>query len=453
MKTILPAKEYITQLWGHPNPKDAVYRLMKYLLKVNVDDGVLLHNTVTGQLIHLKHEEADLLLSLPGKPTEAMRELIADHFLVPEDFDEYSSVKQLRRIYQSRDTSSAINHYVILPTTFCNARCFYCYESDYPHVHMTKETADKLLEYIVEHRKGKDVILNWFGGEPLIGIQRIDQISQGLKDRGIPYKSSMISNGYLFDEETVAKAAELWKLERIQITLDGPEEVYNRIKAYTNAKDNPYHRVLRNTELLADKGIRVNIRLNVGTHNVEDIRMLIEELGKRFSEKREISAYISMLYDGMGFEPVKRSLEDTIELLRIQDVFDKRMKELHLFNEKWKVPSLEYRQCIADNPHAVVIQPDGGFCRCEHENVLESYGNLDDGVLDSQKSLKWKDNIERTDHCNECPIYPSCYVLRHCINADKECVEEFTKRSFSTHEEHLRSVYQKSLEEKKNEKV
>ena len=453
MKTILPAKEHITQLWGRPSPKDAVYRLMKYLLRFEVEDGLLLQNTVTGQFIHLTHEEADLLLNLPCKPTEAMRELIADHFLVPDNFNEYSSVKQLRRIYQSRDTGDSINHYVILPTTFCNARCFYCYESDYPHVHMTKETADKLIEYIAEHRKGKNVVLSWFGGEPLVGIQRIDQISQGLKDRGILYKASMISNGYLFDEETVAKAAELWKLERIQITLDGPEEVYNRIKAYTNAKDNPYHRVLRNAELLADKGIRVNFRLNIGKHNVEDIRILIEELGKRFSEKREISAYISMLYDSKGFEPVKRSLEDTIELLKIQDEFEKRLKELNLYYESWKVPSLGFRQCIADNPHAVVIQPDGGLCRCEHENVLESYGNLDEGILDTKALLKWNDNIERSNHCDECPIYPFCYVLRHCINADKECVEEFTKRYFSTQEEHLRAVYQKSLEEKKNEKV
>ncbi len=253
MKTILPAKEFVTRLWGRPKPKDTVYRLMRYLLRIDVDDGLLLHNTVTGQLIHLTEKEKDLLSTLPGKPAEIIRELIADHFLVPESFDEYSSVKQLRRILQSRETGDAVNHYVILTTTFCNAHCFYCYESDYPRVHMTEETAEKLIQYIAEHRQGKDVILNWFGGEPLVGVKRIDQISQGLKDRGIPYKSSMISNSYLFDEDMITRAVELWRLERVQITLDGPEEVYNRIKAYVNASENPYQRVLRNAELLAKK--------------------------------------------------------------------------------------------------------------------------------------------------------------------------------------------------------
>ena len=453
MKTILPAMEFITQLWGHPNPKDTVYRLMKYLLRIDVDDGLLLHNTVTGRLIHLTDTEKDLLSTLPGKPTESMRELIADHFLVPESFDEYSSVKQLRRILQNRETGNAVNHYVILPTTFCNARCFYCYESDYPRVHMTEETAEKLIQYIAEHRNGKDVILSWFGGEPLVGVKRIDQISQGLKDRGIPYKSSMISNGYLFDEDMITRAAELWQLERIQITLDGPEKVYNRIKAYVNASDNPYQRVLRNAEMLAEKGIRVNFRLNVGFHNKEDIRVLIEELGERYSGKPHISGYLSILYEGAGFEPVERSLAETIELVKIEDEFTARMKELKLVHDKWKAPSLEFKQCIADNPHAIVIQPDGGFCKCEHENILDSFGNLDTGILDLQKPLKWKESIEMSDNCSECPIYPACYMLRYCVNGDKMCVDEYIQRYMSTHVKHLHSVYLKSLEEKENEKV
>ena len=453
MKSILPAKEFITRLWGRPNPKDTVYRLMKYLLRFSVEDGVLLHNTVTGQLIHMTDEEAGLLDNLPAKPTDAMRELIADHFLVPNNFDEYSSVKQLRKILQSRETGDAINHYVILPTTFCNAHCFYCYESDYPRVHMTEETADKVINFIADHHEGKEVIINWFGGEPLVGIKRIDQISQGLKDREIPYASSMISNGYLFDEETVTKAVELWKLERVQITLDGPEEVYNRVKAYMNAAENPYQRVLKNIELLVDKGVRVNIRLNLGFHNIEDIRTLIEELGKRYSGKHLVSGYLSMLFDGEGFEPVQRSQNDTIELAKVMDALAERMRDLNLFHDKWKAPSLEFKQCIADNPHALVIQPDGGFCRCEHENVLESYGNLDEGVLDPQKPIIWKETIERSDHCDDCPVYPACFLLSHCFNSERECVNEYIERYISSHERHLRTVYLNSLEEKENEKV
>lgn len=453
MKTITPAKDSISKIWGCPKPKDTVYRLLKYLLQVDVEDGVLLHNCVTGQLILLTNEEAEILSTLPQKPTETMRELIANHFLVPEDYDEYSSVKQLRKVFQIQNAGDAINHYVILPTTFCNAHCFYCYESDYPRVHMTEETANKLVEYIAEHRKDKNVVINWFGGEPLVGIERIDQISQALKDRGIPYSSSMITNGYLLDEETVSRCVELWKTTRIQITLDGTEEIYNQTKAYVNAKENPFQRVLRNIDLLSSKNIQVSIRLNVFFHNIDDIQTLIEDLGKRYSGKKNVSVYLSMLFDGQGYEPVKRSLEDTVTLVEIIEKMEKRVSELGLSHDRLKVPSLEFKQCIADSPHSIVIQPDGGFCRCEHENVLESYGNLDEGILNPQKPLIWKEIIERSEHCDECPLYPACYHLRYCMNADKPCIEAFQTKFRKRDERLIRSVYQKRLEEKENEKV
>lgn len=453
MKTIVPAKEVIAQLWGSPKPKDTAYRLMKYLLKISVEDGLLLHNNVTGHLIFLTNKESALLSALPAKPTEDLRELIANHFLVPEDYDEYSSVKQLRKIYQRRDTGDSINHYVILPTSFCNAHCFYCYESDYPRVHMSEETAGKLVDFIAEHRKGMGVVINWFGGEPLVGIRRIDQISQALKDRGIPYTSSMISNGYLFDEEIVNRCVDLWKMTRIQITLDGTETVYNQVKAYADAEGSPFQRVLRNIDLLADKGIRVNIRLNIGVYNIEDIRVLIEELGKRYSENDHVTVYLSMLYDGKGFEPVSRPVEDTVRLLKIMDEFTERLIQLQLHRDKWKVPSLEVKQCIADSPHAIVIQPDGSFCRCEHENILDSYGNLDQGVLDRQKPGIWKEIIEKTDHCAECPLYPNCYTLRHCINGDRICNEALRSRLRTEHQKHLLLTYNKSMEESENERV
>ena len=449
MKTIIPAKEYISQLWGAPKPKETVYRLMKYLLQVEVEDGILLHNCVTGQLVLLTNTEAELLPGLPARFTEPMQELIAGHFLVPENFDEYRSVNQLRKIYQSRSTGDAINHYVILPTTFCNAHCFYCYESDYPRIHMTEETADKLIDYIDEHRDGKEVVIGWFGGEPLVGIQRIDQISQGLKDREIPFKASMITNGYLFDEGIIERAINLWNLQRVQITLDGTEEIYNRVKAYANVKENPYQRVLRNIDLLSKRKIQVTIRLNVDFYNKEDIRRLIEDLGKRYSGNEHIFVYMNMLFNHQGFEPVHHSQEDMIELIQVIDDYTGRLNKLKVgSSEGENIPFLRFSQCMADNPHTVEVQPDGSFCRCEHENVNDSYGNIEEGILDPEKLLKWQENIERSDYCPECSIYPFCFLLKRCMNAETPCIEGIRLRRTGMYKQVIKSVYQRRMEEK-----
>ena len=94
---------------------------------------------------------------------------------------------------------------------------------------MDRETADRVISYIKEHCGGQQVKLSWFGGEPLVNHKVIDQICNGLRNDGIPYESRMISNAYLFDDTIVAKAADLWNLKNIQITLDGTEVVYNHI--------------------------------------------------------------------------------------------------------------------------------------------------------------------------------------------------------------------------------
>ncbi len=263
----------------------------------------------------------------------------------------------------------------------------------------------------------------------------------------------MISNGFLFDEETVNKCVDLWNLERVQITLDGTEEIYNKVKAYVNPKENPYQRVLRNIDLLISRKILVNIRLNVGLHNTEDIRVLIEELGERYSGHQHVSVYLNMLYDGMGYEPVRRSFEEDIALRKVIEGLTDQLKKKKLFHNKQKAPSMQVRQCIADNPHSVVVQPDGGFCRCEHETVQDSYGNLDEGILDPQKPIRWTEAIERSDHCDQCPMYPACYLLRYCINSNKKCVQEMRNIFFETQKQSILKMYQKKLEDEKNEKV
>ena len=454
MIPVLNPHGYIDRLWGKQKiEKDTSYRLIKYVLRFEYDGNVILHNTVTGKMVKLDKEDIQILDKMPAYYNPLMEELIADHFLVPEYYDEYKSVNQLRKICQCSSGGDAINHYIILPTTFCNAHCFYCYESDYPRVQMTKKTADKLIDFIDKQRKGKNVTINWFGGEPLVAIHRIDQISQGLKDRGISLTSSMISNGYLFDEEIVKRSVDLWELKRIQITLDGTEETYNRVKAYVNIKDNPFWRVLRNIDLLSKYKVQVNIRLNVDFYNRDDVLKLIEMLGERYSENNYVMVYVNMLFNNQGYEPVNHSYDDLLKLSEIIDEYTKRLKELNLSVDNGKYLSLEFSHCMADNPHSIQIQPDGSFSRCEHESVLDSYGSLEKGIVNPQKIQDWKKAVEPSESCRECPLYPTCYHLRDCMNSDVPCTDALQLRNIKKQTDRIRTMYISLSEVKKNERV
>lgn len=454
MKTIVEPKKSISGLWGKQRTREkSVYRLMKYVIRVDHDDKVLLHNVVTGQLVVLDRDEVMAVDKLPLMFIPVLEQLVTEHFLVPEDFREYQSVNQLRRILRTRPSGTAINHYIILPTTFCNAHCFYCYESDYPRVHMTEETAFKIIDFIDGHWEGKNVTINWFGGEPLVGVQRIDQITNGLKERNISFTSSMVSNGYLFDRDIVERSVDAWNLQRIQITLDGTENTYNQVKAYVNVQDNPFQRVLRNIDLLSSNKIQVNIRLNVDFYNKDDIKKLIEYLGERYSNNNYVTVYLNMLFNDQGYEPVRHSYEDMITLSNIITDYTKRLKELNMSFDNLKYLDLTLNQCMADDPHTLLIQPDGSFCRCEHESILDSYGDLDNGTVNFKKLEEWKEIIEISDYCPECVVYPACYHLKQCMNSDLPCIEMFRTNNLEKQKERIRAMYVHKMEEEINESV
>ena len=454
MQTIVNPQKNILELWGKQRVQMYDdYRFMKYVLRVDYNETVLLHNMITGQLVALDEDEINVINNLPTSYSSIIEQLVTDRYLVPLDFEEYKSVNQLRKIFQIQPDKSYINHFVILPTTFCNARCFYCYESDYPHVHMTEETAQKIIDFINVHRKEKEVSINWFGGEPLVGIQRIDQIAKGLQDLNIPFSSSMVSNGYLFDEHVVDRCVDLWNLRRIQITLDGTEKVYKRVKAYVNIQDNPFQRVLRNIDLLSNKNVQVNIRLNIDFYNKDDIQELIELLGKHYSGNKFISVYLNMLFNDAGFEPVNHSYDDMIVLSDLINKYTDRVKELNLAYDNLNPLHLMSSQCMADNPHSIMIQPDGSFCRCEHENILDGYGNLDEGITDFAKLDRWKELLEPSKNCPDCSLYPTCYRLKNCMNADMPCIEKFQLRNINKQKERIIAMYVHHKEVKVNESI
>lgn len=423
MKTIKEPRENIAKIWGAGKRQDQKkYRLLRYLIRKDTDDGVLLHNVVTGHLILLSESEAGMIGRLPAERTDEMTEMIESHFLVPEDYDEHEAVLKLRKLMRMTDRKKNITGYTILPTTNCNARCFYCYEADFRHINMTEQIAHKTVVFIKEHcGEAKKVSLSWFGGEPTVASNRIDRICTELNDEGIEFTSSMISNGYLLDEEMAEKAKNLWKLQSIQITLDGTEEVYNRVKAYKAVTDSPYRTVLRNIGYLLEREIRVSVRMNLDRHNAEDLRDLIDELAERFEGQKLFSCYVHPLFDNCGYETVEHSDDDRLWLWAEQKRLNERIREkTGKFESRKSFPSLAVSHCMADNNVSAIIGPDGNLSKCEH-TTEDVFGNLDEGWTDKASLEAWKETKEYPE-CPGCALFPSCIVLKRCFSST-ECFE------------------------------
>jgi len=432
------------KIWGEQKIKTANYRLIRYHLRAECDDGILLYNVVTGELILLNQEEAHALESLDHPSGDVLGPLIKHHFLVPIDFDEKQLVDRLRKILKTIIQVQNITNYTILPTTDCNARCFYCYESNFPHITMAENTAHRLVNYIVRHcGDNKHINIHWFGGEPLVGLKRIDQICEELTANGIQFSSRMTSNAYLFSEDLVSWAKDKWGLKKIQITLDGTESIYNSIKAYNNSDPSPYNRVLNNIGYLIDKNIYVLIRLNLGMHNISDLKTLIDEMAKRYSSKKNIAAYADILFDTDDYKPLHYSDENLtlLETTKIQlnKYIHKKGFHTRILTD---LPTLSHSHCMADSGNCLLVSPKGDLSLCEHAIYDEAVGHINSDSLDYKKIAEWA-TTKDWESCNNCPLYPKCVMLDKCVNLTP-CHEVELNYELSQYNKNLIQQYNKA---------
>ena len=453
MKTIKEPRENIALLWRRPNPEQAVYRPMKYLLRTQVEDGTLLYNVVTSETVLLDEKEAELFDSLPAAYSAGMDELIARHFIVKEGFQEQKSVQQLRTILKKLETPKRVSGFTILPTTECNARCYYCFESDHPRCTMTDQRAADTVAYIADKCKGEPVQITWFGGEPLVGAKSISRICAGLQERGIKYSSSIVSNAYLFDENLIRTAKDDWHVKLVQITLDGTEEVYNETKAYIQPKDNPYQRVLRNIDALLDHEIAVNIRLNVTAKNAEDLSSLIDELDVRFGGRKGFTGYAHAVYEDVGFNPISYddSMRGWVDAQTI--ALDNKLREKKLLGSLSKLPVLHALHCMSDNDSARMIYPDGTIGKCENKSSRDGVGDIYRDITDESMVIRYKETV-LIPACDNCPLFPNCVNLAvcpetgHCSKVKLEWkLDQYTALLKDRYKKYLQKELEKQEEE------
>lgn len=443
MQTIYQTSEPFDQLLKNQElDTEQMYRPMNYVVEQPVEEGLLLYHTMTKAMLLLTPEEAETYRKMPA----ALPQLIEQWFIVPQSFDDRLLSRQIRGVaWMLEKKSDAITGYTIMTTTDCNARCFYCFELGRQRTPMSEETAQQVADYIISHCKGEKVSLRWFGGEPLYNKPVISLICRRLKEVGIDYHSSMISNGYLFDDNVIAEAKDLWLLKEVQITLDGTEQTYNRCKAYIYKNVNAYRRVIGNIHKLQDAGIKVNIRLNIDIHNAENLSELAEELHREFGEPKGISVYLHALFEEeKGSKALRDDEKRKYVFDQINDI-EARLKEYGFIRARRLSRQVKINRCMADNDHSVVIVPNGRIGKCEHYSEDHFVGQIGNEDRDTQMVEKFKETRDEIDACATCFNYPDCIWLKLCEDSSN-CYQE--ERDHTLHQ--LRQSMMRAFKKFKN---
>lgn len=444
----------ITQLaMGDQKIIESTYRLSKYVLSYQIDRGILLFNVLTGELIALEEKEIDIS-NIKENNKSLYFYLINRWFLFPDCYNEVilsEQVKETMRLVMKSLPKKAITDFTVFPTTDCNARCFYCFEKNRQPITMSEKTANDVADYIIKVSKSNKIKINWFGGEPVYNYKVIDTICHKLKNYNIDYSSMMVSNGYLFNEELVLKAKDLWNLNYIQITIDGTEKIYNNIKAYIDKTfENPFSHVLDNIELLLKNQIYVRIRMNMDKYNRNDLYDLVNILITRFGCYDNFGVYSHLL-----FEDTTKEMKQRDDKTRHKLIDDYLALEDYIIKKNISLPysidgRLRYRQCMADNDSATTILPDGHLGKCEHYTDKCFWGSIYEDQIDYTMIEKFIKLKNKGEQCKNCSLYPACMELESCPSALTRCDEFDKKLRFYNVERCVRGSYENFVKNKEN---
>ena len=409
---------------------EAKYRLSIYTYLYTENGSFLIYNTLTFEVMELTEQEWNSVKQIKDIPigydfivSNKLEQLAISRYLVETDCDEIKLYQQTVFLLKTMaGQKKGITAYEILPTTCCNARCVYCYEEGFTVKTMTPEIADRVVDFICETRCNDTVKLKWFGGEPLAGANTIRQICTGLLERGVQFKSKMVTNASLMTKELAHEAKELWHLEKVQVSLDGAKEDYTPRKNYYNPEKHNYDVVMRAVHFLADEDIKVSLRVNVDFDNIERIPDFIHEIKAEFGDMKNISLYIAPLFQEQHGERCIELYKRIFELTELQNQLGipKSSKGEH------NAAHLRMNFCMADSvENCIVITPDGVFNNCEHLPEAQTWGNIFDGVTDQAKFDELCAAAKVDEKCAKCPFLPECtpFYKNGCPGWFEKCYE------------------------------
>lgn len=367
---------------------------------------VAICNTFSGGLAILEHNEYNKLQNVHffNKIDNDLEEWLKQGFIVDNNKDELSIVNYCR----CRD--AFLNNrpiYRILTTTACNARCFYCYEKGRTVQFMSKETAIKTADFIIKHAENaKEILLNWFGGEPLLNYTVITLITQKLSAAlNNKITSSIITNASLFSKEMITIAKENWNLNSVQITLDGMAEVHDNRKSYIN-KCFSFGETIETIGWLLSSNFRIILRLNYDKNNITDIIKLIYFIHETFGNNHNLICYAYPLFNTATNQESSYVYYEDIP--RYMPIIINVLMECGYYNPL-KIIQRRTNACFATDPYSCVINTDGLLYKCTMDSMepSRSVGNVNDGFVMNNPLIEWTTPVI-PKHCYECKMLPIC---------------------------------------------
>lgn len=364
----------------------------------------------------------------------------------------------------------------IIPTTECNFRCTYCYETKYQSklkLDDVKYIIDKMFDFKdnLDYWQGKDffinelcfeknhIEINFFGGECTLEVELMDKIldyfvakcNENLEKYGTrlrKLKSAIQTNGSLFLNKRVQDFVLKWKKIlgprfRVYLTIDGCKKFHDMCRVFKDSGKPTFDIVKKGLEWY--KNTFNEIPITKGTVD----KMTLPYLYETFL------GYIDLGYHSIRITPatgVKFNDDDAKiykeQLMKIADWLLQSPNEDYFYQQFSPIEDFKERKThlygigsCRCNGTGVSIYPDGKLYTCHiftplsftnnPNNIDMSIGTIKDGI--SKHGLKVLNDLRHMvdevvfndDKCKSCLALHACEFcpgtnLQHTGDMDKD---------------------------------
>jgi uncharacterized protein len=346
--------------------------------------------------------------NIPNEEKESLSNL---DLLVPDrDVEKQEMLSYINEL----NTLNKAYKYIVVLNLDCNLGCTYCFEGARKgKFFLSENTADQFVDFVERNAiAGKKAIqIVFYGGEPLLSIERIVSISEKIcsfaEPLGLKYSFSLVTNGTLLTP-AVVKLLVPFGLKGAKVTLDGPEDIHNRFRPFKSGAGS-FEVIVRNLTEVSDM-IQVQIGGNYTQEYYPEFPRLLDYLAERglTPDRIPIVKFDPVMSESNEFAPP--DFHDGCESINEPWVGKASLAlREEILRRGYATQRIIPSPCLLELNDSVVMNYDGALYKCPGLIGREGccVGDVKSGVIDYAKSHDL--DVWKNEECLACEYLPLCF--------------------------------------------